>query len=156
MPLFFKVWLLSTLALACARSPTLLRMEDGDVALEPHEGRTLLTGGQEVRWSSFTVPATAAEQALERRKRAYLALFQDDVDPYTGERTPREKCLEEVRPDYVAARAAHPPDWAGCHGTDAQGWSVRRWRYCPSQGLLWESTTTGLPTPRDGEIVCAQ
>jgi hypothetical protein len=103
--------------------------------------------------SLFTRPEGESGQLwTERRKKAFLQLFQDDRNPYTGLVSRRKRCLgDATAKGVVYFHSGPPPQWADCKSSKAGSKAFRIWAACP--GVYVEMTVLSLsakkaPAPR--------
>lgn len=76
---------------------------------------------------------------IDKKKKAFLNLFQDDIIPYTGAEKNRSKCLLKVSEKQVDFLSGADNQWAECDLSNPQkARAVRLWKVCGQS--LWQIT----------------
>ena len=77
--------------------------------------------------------------AIDKKKKAFLNLFQDDIIPYTGLEKNRSKCLVKVSDTQVDFLTGPDNQWAECALiSPKKALAARLWKACGK--YLWQIT----------------
>lgn len=89
----------------------------------------------------------AEERVQDRRKKTFLSLFEDEVEPYTGRKLEKSKCINKIESQGVWFFSGEGANWSGCNFASSGPKSVRLWKSCG--GDLWEVTIQNIETFTD-------
>lgn len=102
------------------------------------------------------IPADRQQHFINLKKRNFIDLFQEDIEPYSRSVFKRNLCLVQQDEDSVVFNSGVEMYWSNCVAANkkyaSSAKSIRFWRYC--QNTLWEVTVKSLEVYNKMSATC--
>lgn len=113
--------------------------------------------GSKIYLSNYLdVPADRQKHFIDIKKRIFLELFQDDIEPYSHLVFKRALCLIRHDADIVIFNSGERTHWSNCSAANQKYTfsrkAIRFWRSC--HGTVWEITVKDLELYNKMTMLC--